>query len=189
MVPAALEDLHEAHVPLGQAPGQEAIGGEGAGNVHVGAVQVEDVLGLARRNVGQLGHRGLHPVGHLVLRDAGVDFRIADGRQFLLVQLGERVEHSPAAGRVDAGGVRQVKHRVARGAERDALVARRQEAGPPQAGENGLRVALGAPSRMQDDERGQVLVQSCPGRTRPRRPCSAGPAAALPVKTKVQAGS
>ncbi len=43
----------------------------------VGAVQVEDRVGLARE-VGQLGDRGLHPEGHLVLGDPREDLRVAE---------------------------------------------------------------------------------------------------------------
>ena len=77
LVPAAVEDLDEPDVALGQPAGQQAAAGEGARLVHVGPVQVEDVLGLVR-DVGQLGDRGLHPEGHLVLGDPGLGLGVGD---------------------------------------------------------------------------------------------------------------
>ncbi len=77
LVPAAMKELHEPHAPLAQPPGQQAVGGEGAGRARLGAVQLENVRRLVR-HVGQLGHRGLHAVGHLVLRDARGDLRVAE---------------------------------------------------------------------------------------------------------------
>ena len=71
----------------------------------------QDVLRLVGQ-VGQLRHRGLHAVGHLVLGDARVDLRVAErlGRQ--LVQLADAVEHAAARRGVDARRVGQVQHRV-----------------------------------------------------------------------------
>ena len=77
LVPAAMEELDEPHAALGQPAGQQAVGGEGPGLADVGAVQVEDRVRLVRQ-VGQLGDRGLHPVGQLVLGDPRGDLGIAD---------------------------------------------------------------------------------------------------------------
>ena len=77
LVPAAMEDLHEAHAALGQPAGQQAAGREGAGLVHVRAVHVEDRFRLLR-DVDQVRHAGLHAEGHLVLGDAGLRFGIAE---------------------------------------------------------------------------------------------------------------
>ena len=77
LVPAAVEDLDEPHVALGQPAGQQAAAGERARRVHVGPVQVEDVLRLAR-DVDQLGDRGLHPERHLVLGDPGLGLGVGD---------------------------------------------------------------------------------------------------------------
>ena len=58
----------------------------------VGTVQVEDVLRFVR-DVGQLGHRRLHAIGHLVLGDPRGDLGIVDSIQLELVELGKLVEH------------------------------------------------------------------------------------------------
>ena len=75
MVPAGMIELDEPDVALGQAAGQQAVGREGPRLAGVGAVEVEDVVGLLRE-VGHFRDRGLHPVGHLVLGDPGVDRRV-----------------------------------------------------------------------------------------------------------------
>ena len=57
LVPAAVEELDEAHAPFGQPARQQAVGGEGPGLARVGAVQVEDVVGLAARGRSARGPR------------------------------------------------------------------------------------------------------------------------------------
>ena len=49
LVPAAVEDLHEADAALDQPAGQQRSCGERARLVDVGAVQVEDVLAARSR--------------------------------------------------------------------------------------------------------------------------------------------
>ena len=49
LVPAHVVELDEAHAALGQAAGQQAVGGVAAGLLHVGAVQVEDRLAARSR--------------------------------------------------------------------------------------------------------------------------------------------
>ena len=46
LVPAHVEELHEANVALGQPTGEQAVGGEGAGLVNVRAVHVQDFFWL-----------------------------------------------------------------------------------------------------------------------------------------------
>ena len=75
MIPAGMVKLDEPDVALGQAPGQQAVRREGSGLARIGAVKLEDMLRLFRQ-VGHFGNRRLHPVGHLVLSDAGIDFGI-----------------------------------------------------------------------------------------------------------------
>ena len=154
LVPAHVIELDEPHAALGQAAGQQAVGGEAAGLLDVGAVQVEDRLRLARQ-VGQLGHRRLHAVGQLVLGDAGDDLRVAGLGVVQVVERGDVVEHLPPRRPRAAGRVGEVEHRLLAAAELDALIARRQEAAAPEAVVERL---VGPPAREQDDERRQVLV-------------------------------
>ena len=56
------------------------------------------------RDVGQLGHRRLHAIGHLVLRDPRGDFGIADFGQLQSVELAQIVEHLPPHVRASSPG-------------------------------------------------------------------------------------
>ena len=56
MVPAHVIELDEAHAALGQAAGENAVGGVGAGLARIGAVQLEGGRRLLRK-VGQLRAR------------------------------------------------------------------------------------------------------------------------------------
>ena len=107
------------------------------------------------REVGQLGHRGLHPVAQLVLGDAGDDLGVAGLGVVQVVERADVVEHLPPRRRRAAGRVGEIEHRLLAAAELHALVARRQEAASPQAVVERL---VGPPAREQDDERRQVLV-------------------------------
>ena len=82
-----------------------------------------NVLRRLVREVGQLRHRGLHPVRHLVLRDARCDLRIAELVQLHLIQARHIVDEPPARLRAEAGRIGQVEHRIAERTELHALVA------------------------------------------------------------------
>ena len=155
LVPALVVELDEAHAALGQPPREQAVGGEGAGLAGVRAVQVDDRVRLARE-VHDLRDRRLHPVGHLVLRDARVDLGVHDPRLLPLLERAQRVEHAPPAGAVEPGGIGEVEHRVLPAAELHALVLRGQEAAAPEPRVERL-VALPRAGE-QHDERRQVLV-------------------------------
>ena len=114
MIPAAMIELNEADAALGQPPREQAVGGKRAGLARLRPVHLEDRVGLLRE-IRQLGHRRLHPVRHLVLRDARLDLRIA-GRVVL-----HRVRASPAASSICRrvvvlmpGGSSRIQHRIAR---------------------------------------------------------------------------
>ena len=92
LVPAHVIELDEPDAALGQAAGQQAVGGVAAGFLDVGAVQVEDRLRLVRE-VGQLGNRCLHPVAQLVLGDPGEDLGVAGLGVVQVVERGDVVEH------------------------------------------------------------------------------------------------
>ena len=83
LVPAHVEELDEAHAALDQPAGQQAVAGVGARLANVGAVQIQNVLGLVR-DIGQLGHGRLHAKGQLVLGDARLNFGVADAGETAL---------------------------------------------------------------------------------------------------------
>ena len=140
LVPAAHVELDEPHVALGQAARQQAVGGEAAGLVDVGAVHLERG-GALGAEVGEFRHRHLHAVRHLVLRDAGARLGVQALGELLLVEAGHQVEHAAPVLAGDAVGIAQVEHRVAAGAEAAALVLARQEAASPEACAQCLHVA------------------------------------------------
>ncbi len=170
MVPAGMIELDEPDVALGQAAGQQAVGGERPRLPRIGAVELEDVVGLIR-DPRHLGDGGLHPVGHLVLGDPGLDRRVERRVVLDLVQLAEPVEHLAAAGRRDARRVLEVEHRIGPRAELDPLMDRRQE---PVAPEPGVQRLVGPLLADQHAERRQVAGWSSPGRSSATTPSTAG---------------
>ena len=156
LVPALVIELDEPHVALGQPPRQQAVGGVGAGLAGLGAVEVEDRVGLGRE-IHRVGHGRLHPVGHLVLRDARVDLRVDDLARAALSRARAACRASAAGWpAIDAVRIVQVEHRILAAAELHALVLRRQEAAAPQPRVERL-IAFAGP-RQQHDEAGQVGV-------------------------------
>ena len=131
VIPAAVVELDEADIALGQPPGQQAVGGEGSRLADVVAIELVDVLRLLRC-VHQLRDARLHPERHLVLRDARLDLRIADA----VVQLAGSDAARPSSwlrrcSARDARRVGKIKHRIARAAELHALIPAGQKARAP----------------------------------------------------------
>ena len=94
-VPAVQPDLHEPRPALEQpARGQAALR-KASGSARVLAVQVIHA-GRLGGEIGQLRHGRLHPIRHLVLRDARQRLRIADGLVLQLVELAQ--PHRASAG-------------------------------------------------------------------------------------------
>src|SRR5262249_40231272 len=157
LVPAAMEELHEADAALDHAAGEKAVAGEAAVVVTaVDAVHLSNVPRLARQ-VGQLRHRRLHAEGHLILGDTRVDLRIADGAGGEAVQLVDAVEHAAARVRVDPRRIGEIKHRVLSRAEANALMLARQKARAPETREERLIGAVARALRDHDDERRQII--------------------------------
>ena len=92
LIPAGVVELDEAHVALGEPARQQAIRRVGTRNAGFFAVKVVDVIGFAGQ-IDDLGHRRLHPVGHLVLVDARFDVRVVPGVGLEFVEL---LDDSPA---------------------------------------------------------------------------------------------
>ena len=157
VVPALVEELHEAHAFLDKSAGLEAVRGERTRCLHAVAIHREGRWRFLGK-VGHLRHAGLHPVGHLSLRKARVDFRIEFGVALVGVELAERVEHATAGVGRDAFRVRQEEHRFCAGLELHPLVFGRQEARTPEARVE--RLILVGVLRDQNDEGRQVFVHA-----------------------------
>ena len=151
-VPAPVEELHVAHAALDQPAGQQAVVRE-ALPARTGAIERVD-LGRLAGDVHRVARRELHPVRHLVLRDARHRLGVPQLLEGPPVEGIHRVDDLPARLGPDPRRVGEVQHRVPLGAALDPLVDRRQVAGaprrPPRAGEP-------APGE-QDHEPRQVLV-------------------------------
>ena len=109
------------------------------GLLHVGAVHVEDALAARCDRSINSGTDDLHAERHLVLGDARLRLGVGDFVELFLIEAGQRVEHAAARGGVDAGGIGQEQHRIAVGAQGDALVLARQETRAPKAVVDRLR--------------------------------------------------
>ena len=154
VVPVLVIQLNEPHAALGQAPGQQAVRGEGA-VAGLAAVQIQDVLGLLA-GVHQIGNAGLHLEGHLVLRDPRGDFRIVHDGVVLGIDRVGRLHHVLLLVAGDAGRVAQVQHRVAAAAQGDALEPAGQKPRRPLPRRDGL-VLPAAAQGGEHHETGQIL--------------------------------
>ena len=157
LVPASVIELNEPYAPLCHATGEQTVRRVGAWFAGGVAVEIEGLFGLAGE-VGQIGNRGLHAIRHLVLGNAGLDFRVAVIVELALIELGEPIQHAATTGVIDARRIGEVEHGIAVLAEVDPLVAGRQKAGAPQSRVKGICRSRRAAVGDEDDERGQILV-------------------------------
>ena len=81
LVPAAVEDLHEPDVALGQPAGQQAAARRTCPGLWTSGPYMSRMCLRLARDVDQLGDRGLHPEGHLVLGDAGLGLGVGRPRR------------------------------------------------------------------------------------------------------------
>ena len=173
MIPALMIQLHELHAALGQAPREQAVGGEAAGLACIGTIRREGGFGFAAQ-VHDLGHARLHAVSHLVLGDASIDIRLAEAIGVVLVQVAQRIKHRAACFWRDAIRVVQIKHRALATAELHALMLAWQPATAPEAR---VKRLITFAFRNEHHERGQVLVVASETVVNPR--ADAGPAGKL----------
>ena len=157
LVPALVEELDEADALLDESARLQAVGGEGSRRLHAVPIHREGG-GRLLRKIGDLRHARLHAIGHLGLRQTGVDFRVEFRGALVGIELAERIEHATAGVRRDAFGIRQEEHRFLAGLELHALVFGRQEARAPEARVE--RLVFRGVLRDQHDEGRQVLVHA-----------------------------
>src|SRR5262245_55572409 len=152
-----MEELNEAHAALRHAPGQQAVGCISPRLARVWTVEFES----ARRflgEVGKFGHGTLHLVGHLILRDAGRNLRVAEVIHFYLVQPRHVVDEPAARFHAEAGWVGEIQHRVAERAEFYSLIPGRQKTAAPMPIRQRLIVWIAAALRDHHDESRQIAV-------------------------------
>ena len=157
LVPAAMVELDEAHTPLGEPTGEDAVRGIRSGLLRLGAVALVDVGGFFGE-ISEVRHGGLHAEGHLVLIDPGLRFGIVVIGELEAVQRGDIVEHGAAPLGGDAGRIGKEEHGVFAGAHAHALILRGQKAAAPHALVQRLRIRRSARSRNERDKGRQVRV-------------------------------
>ena len=125
------------------------------------------------------GTERLHPVRHLVLRDARGDLRIAELLELQLVQLARSSSMPPPRPLLEARRVRQIQHRIADRAELHALVLATAGSRCPTAGRRAAdRSGCPVPCEIITTNAGRSLVLAAQAVGQPRRRCSAGRPAA-----------
>ena len=154
VVPAAVVEMDEPHVPLGQPASQQAVGREGPIG-SLGPVQIQHVLRFVCE-VHQLGDAGLHLEGEFVLADPRGDLGIVHRVVVQLIQLADGIHHVALTLHVHSAGAAQVQHRIPLGVEVDALEAAGQEAAVPLPRSN--RLALASAHAGHHHEAGEVVA-------------------------------
>ena len=169
LVPALVIELDEPHAALGQPAREQAVGGKVPGVLASGPYR-SNVSAVSFETSITPGHAGLHAIRHLVLRDARVDFGVAERLGRVRVQVLQPIQQQPPALARDAVGIAEIEHRIRAAAELHALMLRRQEAAAPQARVERL---VDLARRDQHDERRQVFVVAAQAVVHPR--AHAGP--------------
>ena len=179
LVPAGVHDLHEPHAALDQPAGHQAVVGERALLAGPRGRTSSSTSAGSLREVGQLGHAGLHldtpsRTGRCAWRSRGRRSRCSF-ISFSRAMSSSRPRRICAA---HAVGVRQVEHRVAAAAELHALEPRRQEARAPVEVVEDLPAGRPLAHRGHDDERRQLVGLAAEAVGQPGARASAGRGAA-----------
>ena len=164
LVPALMIKLDEADAAFGQAAGEEAVGGVGAGLAAVGTVKLEYAVGFLRE-IGHRGHGALHAISHFVLGDSGFDFGIEFFLELQLIERADFVEQRAASGAARAVRIGHVEDRFLARTELDALVAGVQETAPPKTGVKGLILFVGGD---ENDEGREIFIHRAKAVMHPR---------------------
>ncbi len=167
LVPAAMEKLGETDSALGHAAGEQAVVCESPGDAGVFPIERENGFRFVGK-IRQLWRGGLHAKCHLILADAGKDFRIAHFAVAEVVQASEVVEHFSAVVSGDTFGIVEEKDGVFPAAELHALMAGGEESAAPEAGKDWLAGILPGTLRGEDDVGRQVAVHAAKAVRNPR---------------------
>ena len=154
MIPVAMVQLNESHAPLRQPPREEAIRRKRS-IAGLRTVHLQDVLRFVA-HVEQSRNARLHPERHLVLRDAGLNFRIVQRSILERVQCVDRLNRVELHVAAHTTRVRDVEHRIADRVEAHALKFARQDSSRPLTCGNRLHLTAVA-LRHEDDESGEVV--------------------------------
>ena len=175
-------ELDEADAALDEAAGHEALAPVGGGrrDGRVQAVEALGGLGLARE-VDELGHRGLHAVGDLVVVDGRLHLPVAaDAVDEGGVEVADEAQAAPLPP-VRLAGLHVAEGLGVLGIEHRALVDRGQEAVAED-----VDPAQGDAAAAEDHEPGQVLVLGAEAVGHPR--AHAGEAVERHAAVEVEVG-
>ena len=153
MIPAAMIKLDKPHPALGQSPGEQTVAGKGA-IARLATIEVQRLGGFAG-NVHQARYTGLHLEGHLVLRDARGDFRIARQWRLQIVERLHGVDHIALSIGIHAARPAYIHPGIAGGPQLNALKLARQKSCVPHA--HGDRLRTASRVRAKHDEPRQIL--------------------------------
>ena len=120
VVPVGIVKLNHAHTAFDEAAGEQAVVGEGGLSWHR-TIQVERGLGFLG-DVHQIGHAGLHAVGHFVLADTGGDLRITQSTEPLFVEGFNSIQDAAAITAGVAFRIAEKEHRITFRTKLDALI-------------------------------------------------------------------
>ena len=190
LVPAAMEELDEAHAALGQPPRQQAVRREACRASAHRRPYSSKVLRRLLRQVGQLRHRA--SASGTPSRTARCAWRSPDRRTPRAPPGSARARSSRNRRRACAlkpAGFDRYSTGSPHRAELHALIARRQKAAAPEPVVERLIVRIAAALRDHHDERRQILVLAAQVRTPATTPMRGRPASWNPVWKNVTAGS
>ena len=157
LVPPAMQELHNTHTTFHKSASHDGAVGKASRVFHRWPIHVEDVLGFVGK-IRQFRHAGLHTIGHFILVDTILNFRIVvpiggDG-----VQAAESIEHGASVGRFHSFWITEIEDRVARPSKSHAVVTARQKPARPHAGEECLAVATVGKARGEHHKCRQVVA-------------------------------
>ena len=121
LIPADVKELHEANTAFRHTSRKQTVISIAALLMHIRTIEVEHTPGL-RGHVSELGHRSLHAIGELVLRNARQNFWILYTIVLELIQLAERIEQLTSPHAVASRGVREIEYGIALGPKAHSLV-------------------------------------------------------------------
>ena len=171
LVPSRMVKLDEAHVPFGQSPGKQAVGGIGARFARIVSIELESGF----RFLAQVGHfrdGRLHMEAHLVLGNASFQGRVAGAFELDLMKFLQSVEHFSAASGGHALRTIEVEDGVLVGAKPNACMLAREKSVSPEARDERLSAFILSHEGYEVGQvrvhRAQTVGKPCPDAWSPR---------------------
>ena len=155
LIPPSVKKLLKRNTTFGHPTSQNTIVGKGAWLSRIRAIHIQNSLRFIGK-VRQFRHRTLHAESHLILGNAGLNFRITHIGKCGLIDFPHGIQKGSTILAVHSTWVIEIEHRFSRTPELDPLMAGRQETAAPQARIQSL--ALTASLGNHHDIRGKILI-------------------------------